>query len=532
MQKPSAPTLPMAQPVVRPAVQAGTLQDLPYGPAVAARFPDPATHYFTPGLAEQRRTFSTNAEIGRWLYQLAERPGAAAIHGKWLQLGLSQRGEPIHALVLTQARDADPGTLSEGRRPTVVLVGQQHGDEPAGSEALLVIAQELSQGLLAPLLERINVIVVPRANPDGADAGTRTTDNGTDLDQDHLLLTTPEAQALARLINNYRPALVLDAREFAVAGPFLEKFGGLRRNDAHLLYSTTGNQHEFMTKAAREWFHQPMQQSLRSLGLSTDWSHSTSSRPEDLRVTMGSTHPDTGLNVQGLKNIVSVQIESRGAGMGRAHIQRRVHTQITAITTALRQTAERASSLEQVRSFVVRDTIALACRDKVVVQAGPTPEQHELTLLHPETGADLAVRVDWDSALTLRVLQQRPRPCGYWLSADAGKAVERLQLLGLQVLRVAEPGALLSDSYQPIAAQAGSSATQTPQPLQVSLLRSAIDVPAGSYFVPLNQPLANLAVAALEPDTGHSYFSHHVIGRLEDTARVMATPSLVFEELQ
>lgn len=522
----------MAQPVARPAVHPGTLQDLPYGPAVAARFLDPATRYLTPGLGEQRRTFTTNAEIGRWLFLLAEKPATAEVHAKWLRLGLSQRGDPLHALALTQARDTDPGTLTESRRPTVVLIGQQHGDAPASSEALLVIAQELSQGLLAPLLERINVIVVPRANPDGADAGTRTTANGTDMDQDHLLLATPEAQALARLVNDYRPVMVLEAREFPVAGPFQQKFNGLQRHDAHLLYATPGNMHEFVTKAAREWFHQPMQQSLQSQGLSTDWSHSTSSRPEDLRVSLGSTQPDTGLNVQGLKNMVSVQIESRGAGMGRTHIQRRVHTQITAIASALRATAERASSLEQVRSFVVRDTIALACRDKVVVQASPTPEQRELTLLHPETGADLAVRVDWDSALTLRALQQRPRPCGYWLSSEAGKAVERLQLLGVQVLRVAEPGALLADSYQASAAQGSSVAAPAPQSAQLKLLRSAIDVPAGSYYVPLNQPLAHLAVAALEPDTAHSYFSHQLIGRLEDTARVVATPSLIFEEIQ
>ena len=55
-------------------------------------------------------------------------------------------------------------------------------------------------------------------------------------------------------------------------------------------------------------------------------------------------------------------------------------------------------------------------------------------------------------------------------------------------------------------------------------------MPAGSYYVPLNQPLANLAVAALEPDTQNSYFANRLIHQLEDTARVMASPSLVFEE--
>jgi hypothetical protein len=66
--------------------------------------------------------------------------------------------------------------------------------------------------------------------------------------------------------------------------------------------------------------------------------------------------------------------------------------------------------------------------------------------------------------------------------------------------------------------------------VQVSPVRAAIDAPTGSYYVPLNQPLANIAIAALEPDTQSSYFANHLIDALGHTARVMATPSLVFEE--
>ena len=63
-------------------------------------------------------------------------------------------------------------------------------------------------------------------------------------------------------------------------------------------------------------------------------------------------------------------------------------------------------------------------------------------------------------------------------------------------------------------------------------MRSAIDVEAGSYYVPLNQSLASLAVAALEPDSQNSYFANHLIESLADTARVMGTPSLIFEEIE
>lgn len=509
----------------------------PYGEAVAARFPDPSVRYETPGLAEGRRAYTTNAELTQWL-----REQATAAHGttraQMLDLGLSQRGTPIQALVLTRAAGTEIAALEASRRPTVLLMGQQHGDEPAGAEALLVVARELAQGLLEPLLDRINVVIVPRANPDGADAGTRDTASGIDMNRDHLLLQTPEAQALARLVRNYRPMAILDAHEFTVAGRYLEKFHAIQRYDMLLQHATTANLPEFMTRAALEWYRAPMIKALGAESLTQEWYYTTSTRMDDLRVSMGGTQPDTGRNVNGLKNAISMLLETRGVGIGRAHIQRRVHSHVTAITSALRSTAERAGNLEQVRSYEARDIAAQACRGEIVVEAGPTPTQHELIMLDPETGADRVLRVDWNSSLKLIAQKKRPRPCGYWLAGSAGEAVERLKLLGVQVMRVAEPGSALADSYQETGRTSAErqdvrgtiAGSQSIIRVQVTPTRSAIDVPEGSYYVPLNQPLANLAVAALEPDTQNSYFANHLIATLGDTARVMAPLSLVFED--
>ena len=43
--------------------------------------------------------------------------------------------------------------------------------------------------------------------------------------------------------------------------------------------------------------------------------------------------------------------------------------------------------------------------------------------------------------------------------------------------------------------------------------------------------LCKPAVAALEPDTQNSYFANRLVDDLNHTARVMATPALVFEEI-
>ena len=71
-------------------------------------------------------------------------------------------------------------------RPVIWLIGQQHGNEPAGGEAMLALASALAQGELAPLLAKVSVVIVPRANVDGAAADRRVLASGADPNRDHL----------------------------------------------------------------------------------------------------------------------------------------------------------------------------------------------------------------------------------------------------------------------------------------------------------------------------------------------------------
>ena len=555
--KPAAPSLPpsvtlapaplvSAQPAIvqtfpvnRPTVLA-VPEPVPYSAAVAARFSEPSVRYSTPGLQAGRTSFTTQAESHDWLRdQAAALSRSVGVKATVLTIGRSQRGEALEALVLTRGAATDPAALLATGRPTVLLIGQQHGDEPAGSEALLVIARELAQGLLQPELERINVVIVPRANPDGANSGQRLTASGLDMNRDHLLLNTPEAQALARLTRDYQPTVVVDAQEYTVVGRYLQKFGTVQKFDALLQYASTANLPEFLTKAAEEWYRRPLLAALKDQGLTSEWHYTTSTDPADRKVSMGDARPDTGRNVDGLKNAISLLVETRGVGIGRLHIQRRVHTQVTALTSVLASTAQRASQLGQLRPYLDKEVSARACKDEAVVQAALTPAQYDLVMLDPASGADKSITVDWDSALALQTLKRRARPCGYWLSASSKTAVERLRLHGVQVLRMLESTAMLGDVYRETSRVegtrqdvGGSIADAAPiVKIEVALMRGVIDAPAGSYYIPLNQPLANLAIAALEPDTQSSYFANQLLGGLGNSARVMSEPSLKAEEL-
>ncbi len=511
---------------------------------VAARFPDPPVRYRTPAFEPGRSGYTSNAELHALMRALV-RDGQGAANPttvRLLQLGSSQTGMPLEALHFS--RDPGPlagsGLTASPSRPVVLLVGQQHGDEPAGSEALIVIAQALAQepaagqapGGLAAVLDRIDVVILPRANPDGSAVDRRATASGIDMNRDHLLLYTPEAQAQAQLVREFNPAVVVDAHEYAALGRYVEKFGAVQRFDALVQYAMVANLPEFITKASEEWFRRPMLQALHAEGLSSEWYYTTPTDVANKKVAMGGVQPDTGRNVNGLRNAISFLVETRGIGLGHAHLQRRVHTHVTAIGSVLNSAAARADDLRKLRRFVDADVAAKACQGETVIEAMATPTEYSLLMLDPLTGADKPVAVAWDSALELLPVKRRARPCGYWLGAGQADAVRRLRGLGVQVQRFDEAGALRAEAYTETAREVGARADVRGSltdgggllRVRVSLLPALLDIDAGGYYVGLDQPLANLVIAALEPDTQNSYLANRIVSSVNGVARVLQRP--------
>jgi hypothetical protein len=107
--------------------------------------------------------------------------------------------------------------------------------------------------------------------------------------------------------------------------------------------------------------------------------------------------------------------------------------------------------------------------------------------------------------------------------------VARLQRLGLTVRTLTERNWLTVERYRPTSMVEGEP-PRPPDPspalrhVRVAIERERFEALAGSYYVPLDQPLAHLAVAALEPDTGSSWFAHHIVTRLDAVLRVTSPP--------
>jgi hypothetical protein len=420
----------------------------------------------------------------------------------------------------------------------VLIVAQQHGNEPAGSEASLVIARRLASGDLRPLLARINVLIVPHANPDGAEAFVRDTASKIDMNRDHLLLRTPEARSIARIAREYRPDVVVDAHEFTVLDRWVTKFGGAMRYDALVQYATVGNLPAPIARASERPFREAIVGALEREGLAPHWYFTTEAGSSDLTVSMGGVQPDTWRNVGGLRNAVSFLLETRGVGIGRAHFKRRVRTHELTMEALLRTTASDPAAVHAASQAAADAVTSAACKGDYVVAAEAGRTTLALTFVDMASGADKVVDVPWRDALQLKVLRARHRACGYLLDPGATDAVTGLRALGVVVERVVGPASVQAERMVVRASEAGKRADgrgAIDDPDQVLRLTvdwmpaAPVDAPPGAFYVSMAQPLANLAAAALEPDSQNSFAAN---GRLPLTrgiglVRVMAPPRVL-----
>jgi hypothetical protein len=433
-------------------------------------------------------------------------------------LGRTAEGRDMPYLVFTAEGHQDLGRIQRLRRPVVWLIGQQHGNEPAGGEAMLALASALADGELRPLLRSLTIVVVPRANPDGAALNIRqTSQGGYDLNRDHLIATLPESRAIQSAMVGLPPDMVVDAHEYGVAGGWLTDLGGLSVWDATILRSTHPAAPARTASLADRVVLPAIEGRLSARGLSS-YVYLTGPFTPDGTVSTGGTAPGISRNYYGLTGAVSFLIETRGIGIGRQSFQRRVATHYLAAVGALEAAAREPGRL--------RRTVADARRG-LAMERSPLPVGQELGItpatiqvIDPESGRDKPLAVRIRDARRIRVTATRLRPAGYLLSPDASSALEAFRIKGLRTCAVTAGAPVSVEGYTvtrtgPVT-RATREASNLEQPVSVTLSRREIITGPGWVYVPMGQPGSAVIAASLEPDSVGSHVGVGVIPTASD----------------
>jgi hypothetical protein len=140
--------------------------------------------------------------------------------------GRSAAGRPLPLVIVSRERAFTAAAARRLAKPVVLIQNGIHPGEIDGKDACLMILRDLALGRRRELLDAATLLVVPIYNADGHERispynrpnqdgphrgmGFRTTASGLDLNRDYVKVAAPEAQALVGLVAAWRPDLVVD----------------------------------------------------------------------------------------------------------------------------------------------------------------------------------------------------------------------------------------------------------------------------------------------------------------------------------
>ena len=460
-----------------------------------------------------------------------------------LPLGSSQNGVPIEALAFTRppALAAPAATAASGvsaaplRRPTVVVMAGQHGDEPAGTEALIVVAAGARGG---PAVGRARP---RRRRAPAARQPRRRRRLHARRRRRHRRQSRSPAAAHAGSARHRQAARTTSRRSscstctnIRSAAPSSPSSARLHRFDALLQYATVANLRAVRHQGGRGVVppaaaRQPARRRPERRLVRDDVEPT---RPT-ARLTMGSVGPQVGRNAerpaqrrQPARRDARRRSRPRRPEAARAVARRRRHERAGERRRAMPTTSSSCASSSTARR---RRSPA---RGEVVIEAAPTPSEYDYAVIDADTGEVRRITVTWNSALQLRTAEEpaapvrllaggRPRATR---SSGCACSASRCSSSTSSASCAARATALIA--REPIAGTPPRAARRCRCGCKVQTQAALLDVAAGGYYVSLDQPLANLAVAALEPESPSSFAANGVIADVGGEARILLRPAV------
>jgi hypothetical protein len=447
-------------------------------------------------------------------------------------------GDRLHLRAAGSSSQGRELLLVEVRRPAAprpplraLLLGNIHGGEVEGKEALQQLAREFALGEHDDVLARCEVWLLPVYNVDGNEAmgaknragqngpdlaGERANAQGLDLNRDFVKARAPETRALLGLFAAFDPHLFVDLH--TTNGSY---------HGYHLTYAPclSPNQDPELARLSRALLDDA-QTALAAQGFASfdygnfetrDWDGGGA--PESKAGVRGWYSYDHraryGVNYFGLRNRIGVLSEA----YSYADFQTRIAATHAFVLALLRGLVAQAGE--------VQATIAAA--DRRPAGGEPLAFGFDTTFAPPETLPVLVGAVerrDGDGARPLRFVRQGdgtpeampvfrrfasrrqiPLPQAWAIPDPTPDVLELLQLHGIATRRLTAPQAAAAQTFAVAQKRKPKRPFQGHHELQLDGAwgePAEVELPAGTLWIAADQPLARLCATLLEPTSEDS----------------------------
>ncbi|AYG95269.1 carboxypeptidase [Brevundimonas naejangsanensis] len=476
-------------------------------PWVTAFEADPA-HDFSPSYADTRAWF--------------DRLDAASDLIRIEQFGVSPEGRPIYAVIASK----DGATL-DPNKPLLLAQAGIHPGEIDGKDAGMMLLRDIAFYGKDGLLDRANLILIPILSVDGHERtgpysrpnqrgprnqGWRHTATNQNLNRDFMKLDQAEMQAVMGLIHKYKPDLYVDIHvtdgidyQYDVTFGYNGEDGVWSRSPA-------------IAKWLDEAFRPAVYEALEAKG----------HIPGELVFAVDERDPAKGLNDGGLgerysngwgaaAHVPTILIENHSL---KPHEQRVLGTYVF-LEAALKRLAEGSDGLraaiaadralrpaELPANFDGDDQPSRIRPFKAIryeTYDSPASGRREIRWLgQPEPELWQAPFYGSHSTLTLK------RPTAYWVPPYRTDVIERLRIHGVQMETLDAPRTVAVDMLRLVDPKVSGRTNEGHVPITVTEVRAEPKdwtFPVGSVRVPTDQPMGDVAILLLEPQSNESFFA-------------------------
>ena len=408
----------------------------------------------------------------------------------------------IPLAIFTETAIPEDATLEEAAdlvnangKTTVWYQSQIHPNEPAAGEGALVVVTDLvTDPETAALLDDINIVVVPRINPDGSYLFSRATYDGFDMNRDHMSLKAAELAQLHTAYRLFMAEVVVDTHEFTFYGA---NTAGYMNNadDIQTTPATSLNNNAAVTEFALDMCGYTFEQ-LDEAGLRVYHYGQTANNP-------------IGRAYFGLYDCLSFLVETRGIGAGKTNFERRVFSQETAVLSYLTYAAEHSEEIKELVADAREETIANGAvygeEDDILAlyQTASGAVQTEYAGTRVQYNMDGTEYSSSTNTLALydTIVRGRTRPTAYVIPADLENIDKILYILdnqGAEYYRLSDGSRATLEQYYYVGPyeERGIEAG----------LRDAerVRFSNGAYVIPMDQVAGNVIAMLMEPDVTDS----------------------------